>query len=62
MRLEVVEDREFRRRDAVERGEIFERNLEEGELVALEILPSREAEHAASAAAHGVQHLDPEIV
>ena len=46
---------------AVERFEVFQRHLEEGELVALEILGEGEAEHRLRGAPEGVQHLDPEI-
>lgn len=41
---QVVIERELRHPEAVERLEILERRLEEGELVALEILRDREAE------------------
>ncbi len=61
MALHPVEDGKLGRADAVERFEVFQRHLEEGELVALEILCQRETEHRLGPGAEGVQHLDPEV-
>lgn len=40
-----VEDRQFGGANAIKRFEIFQRHLEEGELVTLKVLREREAEH-----------------
>ena len=56
-----VEDRQFGDLYAVEGLEVFQRHFEEGELVALEILREREAEHRLRRQPHRIQHFDPEI-
>lgn len=59
--LQAVVDREFLDLQAVEPFEIGGEGLEEGELVAFEVLAQGEAEHRLRHEAAGMQEFDPEI-
>ncbi len=59
--LDAVEDRKFADANAVERFEVFERYLEEGELIPFEILRQRKAQHRFGRQPERVQDFDPEI-
>ena len=59
--FERVVDREFLHLRAVQVLDVFERKLEERELVALEVLGHREGERGARIESHAVQDLDPQI-
>ena len=61
MGLDAIEDRQFRDADAVQIFEVFQRHLEEGQLVAFEVLGQREAEHGLGREAECCQNLDPQI-
>ena len=58
---EIVIDGEFENMRAVKGAQILERELEEGELVALEVLRHREAKSGARLAAERGENLDPEV-
>ena len=61
LRLDRIEDRQLLNRKAEEALQVLERELEEGEVVALEILQHREGERRLGGMAECRQQLDPEV-
>ena len=61
MGFERVVEREFLHANAIELVEVGERNLEEGELVAFEVLQHGEAEPCRRLSTEGMQDADPQI-
>ena len=59
--LDAVEDGKFGDADAVKLFKVLQGHLEEGQLVALEILRQGEAEHGLRPGAERGEHLDPQI-
>ncbi len=61
MAFHTIKNCKLRRPNAIKGFEVFQRHLEEGELVALEILCQRETEHGFRSDTQCCQYFDPEI-